>query len=121
MKGKSALFWLGLAGAAGAVLFQTSYEVQDLEETLASVNRSIVAEQEAIQVLKAEWSYLNDPTRLETLARTHLALRPTDARQFLASIDAIPMRPVVPDAAPAPLPPMAGLQAPSAKAASPAP
>lgn len=125
MKGKSALFWLGLAGAAGAVLFQTSYEVQELEEQLASVNRKIVAEQEAIQVLKAEWSYLNDPTRLETLARTHLALRPTDARQFVASIDVVPMRPTpavapMPDAAP--LPPMAGLQqAPATKAASPAP
>ena len=126
MKGKSALFWLGLAGAAGALLFQTSYEVQELEEQLASVNRKIVAEQEAIQVLKAEWSYLNDPTRLETLARTHLALRPTDARQFVASIDVVPMRPtpaVAPEAGPAPLPPMAGLQqqAPAGKAASPAP
>jgi cell division protein FtsL len=122
MKGKSALFWLGLAGAAGAVLFQTSYEVQELEEQLAAVNRKIVAEQEAIQVLKAEWSYLNDPTRLETLARTHLALRPTDARQFIASLDVIPMRPApaAPDAGPAPLPPMAGLQSP-AKPASPAP
>ncbi|HYH20049.1 MAG TPA: hypothetical protein VD995_15665 [Azospirillum sp.] len=124
MKGKSALFWLGLAGAAGAVLFQTSYEVQELEEQLASVNRKIVAEQEAIQVLRAEWSYLNDPTRLETLARTHLALRPTDARQFVASIDVIPMRPTpvmapAPDAAP--LPPMAGLQQAPAKATSPAP
>ena len=125
MKGKSALFWLGLAGAAGALLFQTSYEVQELEEQLASVNRKIIAEQEAIQVLKAEWSYLNDPTRLETLARTHLALRPTDARQFVASIDVVPMRPtpaVAPEAGPAPLPPMAGLQqAPAGKATAPAP
>ncbi|HYH36915.1 MAG TPA: hypothetical protein VD860_01725 [Azospirillum sp.] len=108
MKGKSALVWLGLAGAAGAVLFQTSYTVQNREEQLASLNRKIVAEQEAIQILKAEWSYLNDPSRLETLARTHLSLRPTDARQFVASADLIPMRP-----APAPvvpeIPPMAGL------------
>jgi len=107
MKGKSALIWLGLAGAAGAVLFQTSYEVQGREEQLAALNRKIVAEQEAIQILKAEWSYLNDLSRLETLARTHLSLRPTDARQFVASADVIPMRPA--RAEPQPLPPMAGL------------
>lgn len=118
MRGKSALFWLGLAAAAGGVLFQTSYEVQELEEKLASVNRKIMAEQEAIQILKAEWSYLNDPTRLENLSRQHLALQPTDARQFVA-LDIVPLRPEpAPEAAPAlagvkggptPLPPMAGL------------
>lgn len=123
MKGKSALFWLGLAAAAGGVLFQTSYEVQELEEKLASVNRRITAEQEAIQILKAEWSFLNDPTRLENLSRAHLALQPTDARQFVA-LDIVPMRPAPPPEAvpapipgkpgnggPAPLPPMAGLGA----------
>ncbi|WP_448191174.1 cell division protein FtsL [Azospirillum sp. sgz301742] len=111
MKGKSALIWLGLTGVAGAVLFQTSYQVQGREELLASLNRKIVAEQESIQILKAEWSYLNDPSGLETMARTHLSLRPTDARQFLASAEIIPMRPApapVPEVAP-PLPPMAGL------------
>lgn len=108
MKGKSALIWLGLAGAAGAVLFQTSYQVQGREDLLASLNRKIVAEQEAIQILKAEWSYLNDLSRLETMARTHLSLRPTDARQFLASADVIPMRPA-PAPVPEALPPMAGL------------
>lgn len=105
MKGKTWLFWGGLIAAAGAVLFQTSYDVQDLEEKLAGLNRKIVTEQESIQVLRAEWSYLNDPTKLEELARAHLALQPTEARQFLA-LDAIPMRPApTPDAAPqVPLP-----------------
>lgn len=115
MKGKSALFWLGLAGVAGAVLFQTSYEVQGLEEELASLNRKIVAEQEAIQILKAEWSFMNDPGRLENLARVHLNLRPTDAKQFVAGLEAVPLR-----ATPAvPVPPPA--IAPSAPMAGPAP
>ncbi|MGQ9365402.1 cell division protein FtsL [Azospirillum sp. ST 5-10] len=110
MKYKTALFWLGLAAVAGGVLFETSYDVQELEEQLASLNRKIVQEQEAIQVLKAEWSFLNDPSRLESLARAHLNLGPTDARQFVASIEALPFRsqPAAPDTAPA-LPPMAGL------------
>ena len=114
MKGKSALFWLGLAAAAGGVLFQTSYEVQELEDKLGSLNRQIMDEQEAIQILKAEWSYLNDPTRLENLASQHLQLQPTEARQFVA-LDVVPMRPAnapaanTPNEGAAPLPPMVRL------------
>ncbi|KAA0598365.1 hypothetical protein J2848_001292 [Azospirillum lipoferum] len=112
MKGKTWLFWGGLIAAAGGVLFQTSYDVQDLEEKLAGLNRKIVQEQESIQVLKAEWSYLNDPTKLEQMAQAYLTLKPTEPRQYLA-MDVIPMRPA--DAVPppaltppgiAPLPPM---------------
>ncbi|MBB3263449.1 hypothetical protein FHW79_001045 [Azospirillum sp. OGB3] len=112
MKYKSALFWGGLIAAAGFVLFETSYEVQELEEKLGSLNRKIMVEQEAIQVLKAEWSFLNDPTRLETLSREHLALQPTEARQFVA-MTIVPMRPS-PTVAPeeAPLPPMVRNQTP---------
>ncbi len=111
MKGKTWLFWGGLIAVAGGVLFQTSYDVQDLEEKLAGLNRKIIQEQESIQVLKAEWSYLNDPTKLEQMAHAYLAMQPTEPRQFMA-MDAIPMRPgdaVQPPAAlpgPAPLPPM---------------
>ncbi|WP_167525489.1 hypothetical protein [Roseomonas genomospecies 6] len=114
MKYKSALFWGGLIAAAGFVVFETSYEVQELEEKLGSLNRKIMVEQEAIQVLKAEWSFLNDPTRLENLSREHLALQPTEARQFVA-MNVVPMRPtpaVAPEEAPAPLPPMVRNQSP---------
>ncbi|MBY6260823.1 hypothetical protein EI613_02650 [Azospirillum sp. 412522] len=92
MKGKTWLFWGGLIAAAGGVLFQTSYDVQDLEEKLAGLNRKIIQEQESIQVLKAEWSYLNDPTKLEQMAQSYLALQPTEPRQYIA-MDMIPMRP----------------------------
>jgi hypothetical protein len=112
MKGKTWLFWGGLIAAAGGVLFQTSYDVQDLEEKLAGLNRKIIQEQESIQVLKAEWSYLNDPSKLEHMAQAYLALQPTEPRQYLA-MDVIPMRPAdaVPPPAQAlpgvvPLPPM---------------
>jgi len=99
MKGKTWLFWGGLIAAAGGVLFQTSYDVQDLEEKLAGLNRKIIQEQESIQVLKAEWSYLNDPTKLEHMAQAYLTLQPTEPRQYMA-MDMIPMRPA--DAVPPP-------------------
>lgn len=96
MKGKIILFWLVLIGGAGAFLFQTAYQVQGLEEELVSLNRQIVREQESIQILKAEWSYLNTPTRLEKLAREYLQLQPSEARQFVAKADSVPMRPEQP-------------------------
>ncbi|CAO3407277.1 cell division protein FtsL [Azospirillum largimobile] len=105
MKGKTWLFWGGLIAAAGGVLFQTSYDVQDLEEKLAGLNRKIIHEQESIQVLKAEWSYLNDPTKLEQMAQAYLALQPTEPRQHMA-MDLIPMRPA--DAVPPPAPALPG-------------
>lgn len=107
---KSVIFWVGLTSAASAVLYQTSYRVQGMEEKLAGVHRSILAEQDAIQVLKAEWSFLNEPARLEKLARHHLPLQSTAGEQVTA-LDAGPTRlallapmPPRPVAAPAPAP-----------------
>ncbi|QJE72269.1 hypothetical protein HHL28_03385 [Aerophototrophica crusticola] len=89
MIGKSTIVWIGLACMASAILYQTSYEVQEQEEQLARLNRQIVAEQEAIQVLKAEWAYLNDPTRIERLVAEHMILQPTKSTQIVG-LDAIP-------------------------------
>jgi len=87
----SLLFWLGCAALAGGVLFHTSYRVQGLKERLADLNREIIREQEHTQILNADWSYLNDPSRLERLASQHLPLQPTDVVQ-LGRIEVVPMR-----------------------------
>ncbi|MEE3626871.1 hypothetical protein UCD39_23310 [Nitrospirillum sp. BR 11752] len=104
MIGKSTLVWLCLATVASGILYHTSYRVQEEQEHLASLNRQIAQEQQSIQVLRAEWAYLNDPTRLERLATEHLTLRPTKAEQMVA-MAAVPVKPE----APAPVtPPSAG-------------
>ena len=90
MIGKIQIVWLALAGVASGVLFHTSYRVQELDARLASLNREIIREQEAIQVLKAEWSHLNEPGRIERLARGYTLLGPTEAGQMIASVEAIP-------------------------------
>lgn len=87
------IVWMLLTGIAGFILFHTSYQVQTLEERLGKINRSIIAEQEAITVLKAEWSYLNNPARIQKLASENLSLQPTAPRQF-ASLSDIPGKPV---------------------------
>lgn len=62
-------------------LYTMKYEVQRLEARLASLHIQLAAERESIQVLRAEWSYLNNPERLETLASRHLHLVPVSVHR----------------------------------------
>jgi hypothetical protein len=91
MIGRGTLLWLALAIVAGAGLFHVSYRVQSLEDELTRVNRDILREQETIHLLRAEWSYLNEPTRLAELTRRHLALAPLSADQMVR-IEDLPLR-----------------------------
>lgn len=91
------LFWIALAGCVGYGLYHLKNEVQSLEDQLFHVNRTILAEQEAIHVLRAEWSYLNQPARLQALASRHLDLQPTKPNQ-LGTVASLP--PLQPEAAP---------------------
>jgi cell division protein FtsL len=70
------LLLIGTIAIVGFGLFWLTYQVQDLEDELARLNRAILAGQEAIHVLEAEWSYLNRPARLEALNDRHLGLGP---------------------------------------------
>ncbi len=83
------LLWLLLAVAVSGALFRVSYRVQHLEHHLASVNKQIGDQEEAIRVLQAEWSYLNDPSRLEALAHKHLPMEPTKPSQIV-TLDQVP-------------------------------
>lgn len=85
------LLWMGLAGAVGFGLFQLKHEVQALEEEMFRLNRTIVAEQQAIHVLKAEWSYINQPQRLQALASRHLDLQAMKPAQ-LGGLADLPLR-----------------------------
>jgi hypothetical protein len=49
-------------------------------------------ERDAIAALRAEWARLENPARLEVLARRHLGLRPAELSQF-DSFDNLPERP----------------------------
>ena len=101
MIGRGTLLWLTLAIVAGAGLFHVSYRVQSLEEELTQANRDILREQETIHLLHAEWSYLNEPTRLAELTRRHLALAPLASGQMVR-IEDLPLRlpPLIAETAP---------------------
>jgi len=84
------LVWLLLIAAASAFVFVTGRQVDALEAELERVNRRIVAESEAIRVLRTEWSYLNRPDRLRHLARELTALEPAGVGHIAASAAAVP-------------------------------
>ena len=78
---------LGLAGAVGIGLFYAKHRVQALENELTALQQQIVDDREAIHVLKAEWSYLNDPARLAALSRRYLELVPLRGQQLATLAD----------------------------------
>lgn len=92
MIGRTTFLWLLLAALAGYGLFQVKYQVVSLEEELARLNAATLREQNQIHVLEAEWSYLNQPQRLEELNERFVHLKPINPVQF-AGIASIPMRP----------------------------
>jgi hypothetical protein len=84
------ILWAILATIAGTGLFLLKYQVQAEERHLRELRKDIASTEQSIHVLKAEWSYLNDPLRLREQAERHLAMHPMRANQMV-SIDSIPM------------------------------
>ena len=90
---RATLIWMFLATAAGIGLFVLKYKVKSMEGQLAAIHGKTLENLEAVHVLKAEWSYLNQPARLEDLGRRLLNLEPVKATQTI-DIEDIPFRPV---------------------------
>jgi hypothetical protein len=86
------VLWLVLVAFVGFGMFKVKYEVMDLEDALARTNRAILSDQDSIHVLKAEWAYLSQPSRLAELSKRHLDLVPLGTAQ-LGQVSAIPLRP----------------------------
>ena len=72
-------------------LYNGVYAAKAHERDLQILTAQIAKEGEAIRMLKAEWSYLNQPERLQALARKHLALAPTGPNQIVV-LASLPLR-----------------------------
>jgi hypothetical protein len=91
-----AILWFCCAMIAGALLFQTSQRVTDGRQRLENITAEMRREEDSLRVLQAEWSYLNQPERLEKLAAQYLKLAPMKGRQFVAAAN-LPLRPALAD------------------------
>ena len=84
--------WLALLTMIGVGLYQVELGVLAKESELKQINRQIDANRDATHVLEAEWSYLNDPTRLADLTRRYTDLTPATPTQ-IAGFDRLMPRP----------------------------
>jgi cell division protein FtsL len=81
---QSTLLFTALALIVGFALFKVKYEVVEVEQKLTQTCRQIKREKENIHILKAEWSHLNEPQRLQALAEKYLDIKPMKTEQVAA-------------------------------------
>lgn len=71
-------------------LYDIKYRAEAAEKRARQAERDIASEQEGIRVLRAEWSYLNQPERVQELAQRYTKLEALKASQ-IGSFSDVPM------------------------------
>lgn len=82
--------------AGAAIVYGMKHDAEDAADRVADLQRSIDDEQEKISLLKAEWSVLNQPARLQRLVErynAYLQLQSLEVDQ-IASIQDLPNKPI---------------------------
>lgn len=89
-----------VAAAAGAVaVFQIKYQAEAVAERAAELQRDLDSEKEALSLLKAEWSYLGQPARVQEIVEKHqdtLKLAPLSSEQ-ITRFETLPTRQIGPE------------------------
>ncbi len=83
-----------LIGAA--VVFDMKYAAEQSADHVSDLRRQIDEERERIQMLTAEWSYLNQPDRLQRLVErynAYLNLEPLSVEQ-ITQLEDLPVKPM---------------------------
>ncbi len=88
------IVWLSAVIISSTMMFHTNDHVRGQEQKLRSLNMQIMAEQESLHVLKAEWVYLANPSRIAAAAQHHLGLQATDTKRVTAMHDIAVLLPV---------------------------
>jgi len=89
---------------AAVYVYRIKFESTRKAEQVARLRLDIRREHDGIAELRAEWSKLDNPTRVQQLAQRHLTLKMIDSHQFDA-LDHLPDRPpdLVPPDSPDPI------------------
>jgi cell division protein FtsL len=78
---------------AAAWVYKIKFEATLQAERVAKMRAEIRRERDSIAILRAEWTQLDRPDRIQTLAQRHLKLKPVEVAQF-DQLDKLPERPV---------------------------
>jgi hypothetical protein len=82
--------------SAAAFTYKTKHEAEEQLVAVRKIEQQIRFEEDSIDLLKADWSLLTQPARLQKLAETYqaeLQLQPVEARQIVG-LDDLPSRPI---------------------------
>lgn len=83
---------IGALVLAAAWVYRIKFDATMQAEHLAKLRGEVRHEQDEIATLRAEWSKLDDPAHIQTLAKRFLPLKPIAPTQF-DSLDHLPDRP----------------------------
>ncbi|MGD0317252.1 MAG: hypothetical protein ABSB37_15205 [Xanthobacteraceae bacterium] len=78
--------------AAAAYVYRIKFDSTVQAERLAKIRSEVRRERDTIAALRAEWGELDNPARIEALAKRYLQLKPVTPTQF-NSLDQLPDRP----------------------------
>ena len=77
---------------AAAYVYRIKFDSTVQAERLAKIRSEVRHERDSIAALRAEWGELDNPARIEALAKRYLQLKPVAPTQF-NSLDQLPDRP----------------------------
>jgi hypothetical protein len=86
------LLVIGVLVFAAAYVYRIKMESTERTERVLRLRAEIREQRDAIAVLRAEWTRLDAPLRLQGLAERHLPLKPLSATQY-DSLKNLPERP----------------------------
>jgi hypothetical protein len=86
------LIVIGALILAAAYVYRIKFDSTVQSERLAKIRGEVRHARDAIAELRAEWSQLDNPARIEGLAKRYLQLKPIAPAQF-DSLDKLPERP----------------------------
>ena len=78
---------------AAAGVYKIKFDSTRQAEQVAKLRGEIRRQRDAIAALRAEWSELDSPPRIEALARQHLQLKPIDIGQY-DKLGGLPEKPI---------------------------
>jgi hypothetical protein len=76
------LLVIGVLVFAAAYVYRIKMESTARTERVLRLHAEIREQRDAIAALRAEWTKLDSPLRLQGLAERHLALKPLNANQY---------------------------------------
>ncbi len=83
------LSFLSFGFLAGLIvlIYDMKFQTRRLEDQASKLERAISEEKDNVALMRAEWSHVTRPDRIETLARDMLKLQPARPEQLIADSD----------------------------------